>query len=1000
MSRLPAVRDGVLHLGQYEAPIQVGAPQWFDWLCEARSFIFAGAAGTFTARHEERSGRHFWYAYRQQDRALRKAYLGRSADLTPQRLEQAAFALAQAGDKRVPSASWDEQMSPLITTKIALPQSGMPLIARPDVVARCLESIERPGAIIAAPAGFGKTTLLLMACEQLRERGWRIAWLSLEETEQDPVRFWTYVLAALDSAQPEISSSARRLLGTPRPLPIDVVLTALVNDLAAATRPIVLVLDDYHRCATPAHDQSLAFLVEHAPATLHLVVSARSDSTFPPARLRAQGRIAALHATDLRFSAEEAGRFMRETMHLTLPAEQLARLSEQTEGWVAGLQLAALSLREQTGTLDLAADRSTTPHYVAEYLIDEVLEHQPTDIQMFLLQTATLERLAGPLCDAVTGRDDSAAVLAQLMRAQLFVTPLNPERTWYRYHHLFAGVLRERLERTEPDVLAQCHLRAAEWLREHDMIDEAIRHLIAAKALDEAATLIESESDRLVLRGEVVGLASWASALPRDVVLRHPHLCTLFIIELLLQSEGPEAAAWTDDLECSLKEQEIASDQVEGEIAVVRAFLRLFSGDFAGGAALARDAIMRLGPKDHLLRGLALWLITMFGVVGEDDLSEVGQKITEIAEESIHTWNILVMVMAFVTRAAIETYQGRLHTAAQTCHEALRLARQTQGNELPIMAIIYCVLAEVRREWNDLDGAESDINHAKEIGLYPNYSEFINDGLVSLALIQAERGHGDEALATCEEIRHAIRTQRMASIDLLQMEVVRVQILLMHGRVAEAIRWAAERKQRRKERDPMMEMLVLRVDEDLALARVALAQGNFGDVIATLEDLCARAGRAGRFHNVLDARMLLARARWMAGDLDAALRDLDASLALAAPEGFKRIYLDEGEPMADLLAGYVANRGPSPERAHALKLLAAFGRAVDPPMHTPAITLSPRELEVLRLLATGRSNEAIASELVVALSTVKWHVAQIYRKLGVRGRVQAIARARDLQLFT
>lgn len=389
----------------------------------------------------------------------------------------------------------------------------------------------------------------------------------------------------------------------------------------------------------------------------------------------------------------------------------------------------------------------------------------------------------------------------------------------------------------------------------------------------------------------------------------------------------------------------------------------------------------------------------MFGVAGADDLTDVSQKITEIAEESLRAGNLLVAVIALVTQASIEMYQGRLHSAAQTCREGLRLSQHTGGNELPSMAIIYCVLAEIRREWNDLDGAENDINHAKEIGLYPHYSEFLNDGLVSLALIQAERGRGDEALATCEEIRHEVKTQRLASMDMRQMEVVRVQILLMHGHVSEAVRWATEHEQRRKEHDPLNEMLVLRVDEDLALARVALAQGHTDQVIAILEDLCAHAERSGRLHNVVEGKMLLARARWAAGEIDAAMRDLDASLAIAAPEGFMRIYLDGGEQMADLLAGYVASRVPSPERTHALKLLAAFGRAVDPPAHSVSITLSPRELEVLRLLATGHSNEAIASELVVALSTVKWHVAQIYRKLGVRGRVQAIARARDLCLI-
>ncbi len=999
MSHLPMVRDGVVHLSQQDAPVRVGTPQWFDWLGEARSFTFACAAGTFTARNEERSGRHFWYAYRRQDRMTRKTYLGRSADLIPQRLEQAALRLVQAGKQRIPAESRSAWSTPLLATKIAMPPSGMAPIARPSVVTRCLENMACPGAIIAAPAGFGKTTLLLMACEQLRERGWQIAWLSLEETEQDPVRFWTYLLAALDRARPGISASARRLLQTPRQLPSEHVLTVLINDLAAMPQPLALVLDDYHRAATSAHDQGLAFLVEHAPATFHLIVAARSYAAFPQARLLAQGRIATMYAADLRFSAEEAGRFMRETMRLSLTAAQLARLGEHTEGWVAGMQLFALTLRDQVGTEDLLADRVTTPPALAEYLIDEVLAHQPADIQAFLLQTAPLERLTGPLCDAVTGRDDSAIVLARLVQAQLFVTPLNRERTWYRYHHLFASVLCERLARTEPDALALSHLRAAAWLQDHGMVDEAIRHLIAARAFDHAVTLIESQSDRLVLRGEVAGLVVWVRSLPRDILLRHPHLCALFIIVLFLQSEGPEATAWIDDLERSLKERGGSSTRIAGEIAVVRAFLLLFCGDFAGGAVLARDAILGLGPEDLLLHGIALWLITLVGVSGDTDLGEVCRKINEIGETSMHAGNALVAVMAVATRAAVEMYQGRLHSAEQTCREALRLSQRTNGDELPIMAIIYCLRAEVRREWNDLDGAERDINHAKGIGCYPHDVQFLTDGLISLALIQAERGHRDQALATCEEIRHGIQTQRLASIDLHQLEVVSARILLMHGRVADAARWAEERKLLRMTNEPMMEIAMVRDREDLALARLALAQNHSSEAVSILKDLCARAERSGRLRNVLEARMLLARAYGMVGEIDAALRALDASLALAAPEGFMRIYLDEGESMADLLARSVANHTPSPERTHAIALLAKFGRAVESSARTTKGELSPREHEVLRLLATGRSNAAIASELVVALSTVKWHVAQIYRKLDVRGRVQAVARARDLHLI-
>jgi LuxR family maltose regulon positive regulatory protein len=1000
MSRLPAVHDGALVARPGAAPVPVGSPAWLDWLRDARSFTFAGASGTFTARHEERSGSRFWYAYRRKEGKLRKTYLGRSAELSLHRLEQAARSLESMDGEASAGPSAIDWSFPLIATKIAMPQPGISLIARPQAVARCLESIEHPCTIVMAPAGFGKTTLLVMACEQLKARGWAIAWVSLEESERDPVRFWMYGLEALRSAQPGVGSLAQRMLKTLRLPPIEHILTTVINELAAAPARIVLVLDDYHLAATEASDRGLAFLIEHAPPFLRLVVTTRTAPAFPIARLRAQGRIGELHAADLRFSAEEAERFMRETMHLSLPPDEVAKLDEQTEGWVAGLQLAGLSLREHADLPDLTSVIVTARRYIADYLFDEILERQSSEVQDFLLQTAPLERLTGPLCDAITGRTDSAAMLARLMQAQLFVTPLDPGQTWYRYHHLFAEVLCERLKRTSPDVLECCHRRAAAWLQQQGMTGEAIHHLVEAQAFDEAVTLIEREADRLILRGELAGLVAWVRVLPRDMILSHPHLCVLFAVGLILLSEGAEASVWADDLENSLKERGKLSPQIEGEIVVIRASLLLFSGNFTGAVALASEALKWLPAEDRLLRALALWITSIIGMVGDDNLDEVGQRIDEIGEESLRAGNILVAYIALITKVGIETYQGRLHRAAQTSHEALRLILHTGGEALPIAAMAYCMLGEIRREWNDLDGAEADIRRALEIGMYPNNAEFLNDGLVTLAMIQAERGHGDEALAAFEQHRQLIRNQQLAQVDLLQMEVMRVRVLIMYGHSAAIARWADERRQERKTRKPEMDFSVLREAEALALARVALAQGSAAETIASLEDLSNRAEHAGRLHDVLEARMLLARARWAIGESQPALRDLDAALALAAPEGFVRLFLDEGEPMADLLAGYVTARPPSTERTHALKLLAAFGRVVEPPLsHPNESLLSTRELDVLHLLAAGRSNEAIAADLVVALSTVKWHVARIYRKLGVTGRIQAVARARELRLI-
>jgi LuxR family transcriptional regulator, maltose regulon positive regulatory protein len=994
MPQLAAVRDGLLHTAPDDTPVQVGTQSWFAWLREARSFTYSSTVGTFTAQHEERSGGRFWYAYRRRNGTLHKTYLGRSIELTSQHLEQAAQELANMGGKKPQSEQQGEWISPLITTKVAMPQLSASIISRPETLARCLESSERPCTVIAAPAGFGKTTLLTMTCEQLKERGWKIAWVSLEETEREPVRFWSYVLAALSRLQESIELIAQGMFQTPRFLSVERMLTGVVNVLMTVELPIALVLDDYHLAATPEIDQGLTFLIEHLPSTLRLFVSTRTEPGFLLPRLRAQGRIAELHATDLRFSVDEAERFMNETMHIPLSPDHMKKFVEQTEGWIAGLQLIGLALREHSVGLEFPAITSASTRYVAEYLIGEVLEHQPEDVQAFLLQTSFLDRLTGPLCDTVAKRTDSAAILTRLMQAQLFVTPIDPDLAWYRYHHLFAGILRERLQHENPNLVIECHQRAAQWFHQQNMMDEAIHHMLAIHAFEDIATLVEGEADRLVLRGDLVELVIWTSDLPREVILAHPHLCILSSIGLFLQGDGAKTASWLDDLEQSLAKTETYPSITKGELAVVRALLMLLAGDIAGGEMLAQEATQHL-PENHLLCTIARWVTNITRLFGEEDLSELDRAVGEFTDENLQSGNIFVAFMACTIKTGIEEYQGRLHRAAQTCRYALRLV---EGKELPITAFAYCMLGEIQRERNDLDGAENTLRYALKIGAHM-HAEFTFDGFTSLAITQTERGNFDESLAIFEEIHNLIQTHQLAAWDIPQMDATRARILLMQGKIAEAIHWAETCQRNRKSQEPLSMMTILREAEDLVLARVMLAQGNAKDAIALLEELCTHATRSGRFRNVLEARMLLARARWMAGDPDAAMRDLDESLAIAAPEGFIRIFIDEGESMADLLDGYVASRPPSLKREHALKLLATYNRVAAPSIPPSTEILSPRELDVLRLLAAGHSNEAIASDLIVALSTVKWHIARIYRKLGVAGRVQAISRARELGII-
>lgn len=1006
MARLPVVRENELIASGRADPIPVGTPAWREWLEHARSFRYVGSCGSYTARQEERAGRPFWYAYRRADGRLRKTYMGRSAELSAARLEETARLLERPAtptpreDHAHPPRGADaEGPSPLIATKIIVPQPGTALVDRPGVVARCLESARRTCAIVSAPAGYGKTTLVEVACAQLRADGWAVAWVTLEETERDPVRFWTYALAALDAACPGLGAASRRLVEMPRPTSIERTLTTLINEIADVPSPILLVLDDYHRAATEESDRGLTFLVEHAPSSLHLILTTRSDPALPLPRLRAQGRLAELRAADLAFTEGDARRFLSDTMRVSVSADQLATLERRTEGWVAGLQLAALSLRAQPNDPRLIEQLAVTPRYIADYLIDEVVERQPKDVQTFLLLTSSLERLNGPLCDAVTQRNDSASLLAELMREQLFVTAVDPAQTWYRYHQLFAQVLRERLARTDPDTLAAVHRRAARWMREHQMVDQAIAHLLQAQSYDEAAALIEAESERLFLHGETAGLASWVRALPRTVALAHPHLCALFTVVLILQGESAEAAAWLDDTERALPAADSTYRESHAEIVAVRAVLNLLTGDLVGSVTLAREAIAALSPRNQILRGLAIWLASILGVLGEDDLFEATAALEQGADDSLRSGNLLIAFLTLATKAGIELYECRLNSATQTCRDALRLMPAGDGKDPPLTAMVYGLLGEIQRERNDLHAADRSLRHAVEIADEMSSGEFVNDAMMSLALLQAACADFETSLATLDELRRVIRAQQLAAWDLSQADMVRARIVIMRGSLAEAEDWARARRRSRQAANGQSLPPLMRELEELTLARVELACGRPNEAVAPLEAIHVPATAGGRLRNVMEAKMLLARARWMLGDAEAAYRDLTVALAMAAPEGIARTFLDEGERMADLLEGYISTRGASRERSYAVKLLAAFGRPTAMELGAQPGGLSPRELEVTRLLATGRTNEAIASELVLSLSTVKWHVAQISRKLGVVGRVQLIQRARELHLI-
>src|SRR5215203_37628 len=551
--RIPHVADGVIHAqGPPGAPeIAVDSPAWAEWLEDraTRSFSFEGPGGTFTARKERRSGsdEEYWSAYRKRGGKLRKVYLGKAEKLTLARLEKAATELTGHGEKATaslpadatagdggpsrraaategPAVTAGDQVrerqrrgtsgDPLLLTKLTVPSVRRSLVPRMRLSERLDTGLERKLTLLSAPAGFGKTTLLSSWIRVLSGDGRPVSWLSVDSGDNDPARFWRYLVTATDQLQPGSGTTALALLGSPQPPPIEAVLTTVLNELGTMPAEAVLVLDDYHLIESQTIHEALTFLIDHLPPRMHLVIATRMDPPLPLPRLRARGEMTELRAADLRFTPEEAATFLNQVMGLELSAEDTAELEERTEGWIAGLQMAALAMRGQTDISGFIAAFAGSNRYVLDYLAEEVLARQPEGLQTFLLETSVLDRMSAPLCNAVTERADGQTALERLEHANLFVIPLDDERHWYRYHHLFVDVLRQRLRQEHPDLVSVLHRRACGWFERRGLVGEAINHALAAQDWERAVRLIESEGITVVLGRQVQTMLGWIDRVP------------------------------------------------------------------------------------------------------------------------------------------------------------------------------------------------------------------------------------------------------------------------------------------------------------------------------------------------------------------------------------------------------------------------------------------------------------------------------------------------------
>ncbi len=956
------------------------------------------------------------------------------------------------------SPSSAPQRDRLLSTKLHVPQTRPNLVPRHRLTERLNDALCAGCklALVSAPAGFGKTTLL---SEWIATpHGQRaVAWLSLDESDNDPVRFWTYVVTALETIQPGLGARPLALLQSPQPLPtmsaprgevewIESALTLLINALTGLSTEFVVVLDDYHIIkAQPIHD-AVAFLLDHLPSQMRLVIASRADPPLPLARLRTRGQLIELRAADLRFTPDEAAAFLNRVMGLGLSAEDVAALETRTEGWIAGLHLAALSLQgsDARHVPDFIAEFTGSHRYVLDYLIEEVLHRQPESIQAFLLQTSILDRLCGPLCDAVVyGGDypmrnplnpESQAMLERLEQANLFIVPLDHDRIWYRYHHLFAEFLRNRLRQAPPlsptftggikGGAPELHRRAAEWYEHKGLINEAVSHALAALDFERAARLIEQVAQTVLMRGEVTTLQSWLEAMPAQWVRSRPKLCIIHACALAIAGQLDAVEPLLQDAERDIRSEPdmpvTEREDLFGQIAAIRAILATYQSDVPRAIDLARQALDRLPDDNSFLRDISAWILRFACFFG-GDVAAISRAFSENIDISQAVGNTLVALLSIHAFGYLQMMQGRLRQADEIYRRGLQLVAGQSGPPSPVASLVYLGLGELLRERNDLDAAARYLAEGVELGKQLGNAEIFIDGYIALAKVKQAQGDADGALAVIQETEQLVRGEP-SLWTWAELEARRARLWIAQSNLAAAEQWAASRG-RALDAVPKVPNLMDFFEQEIeqaTLARLLIAQRRLDEATRLLDELLQATIAIGWTGSTIEVMTLQALALQAQGKTTQAMTTLEQALALTEPEGYVRIFVDEGEPMRLLIADLglqIKRRVRGARDETSARLLAYVGRllAAFPAPSTPALPrsetrnlqskilvepLSERELEVLQLVADGASNQEIAQELVIAVSTVKTHIKNICGKLDVRGRTQATTRARELGLLS
>jgi LuxR family maltose regulon positive regulatory protein len=899
---------------------------------------------------------------------------------------------------------------PLILTKLYIPPPRSNLVHRPRLIEQLNEGLTlgHKLTLLTASPGFGKTSLL---SEWIPSCGRPAAWLSLDKGDNDPVRFLVYLVTAIQTVIPNFGEGMLRSLQSPQKPPTETILTTLLNNFAAIPDHFILVLDDYHVIdtnpvdATMSVDEVLTFLLEHLPPQVHLVIATREDPPLPLARYRAQGKLTELRATDLRFTPTEAAEFLNREMNLNLAAEDVAALENRTEGWITGIQLAAISIKGHPDAAGFIQSFTGSHHFVLDYLVEEVLQRQPEHIRSFLLRTAVLDRFCAPLCNAVTERDDGKEVLDNLDRNNLFLIPLDNERQWYRYHHLFADVLFAHLEEAQPDRVAALHQRASAWHESYGLRSDAIHHALAAKDFERASELIELAWSAMDINYQSSIWLNWVKALPDNLVRARPVLSMGYAWALLDAGELGASEIRLRDAERWVgvaAENTVVADKEQflslpASIAAARAYRSLALGDIPATVKHARQAL-EVAPEDDRVRYIQATSLLGLAQYANGDLEAAEHSLVDFHANLQKTSDIQTLVGITFLLADIRVALGRLHEAKNSYEQTLRLAISQGEPPPPGTADLYRGLSELCIEWNDLAAAERHLLTSQKLGEQTPLTDWAHRLYVSQARLKETRGDLDGALALLDEAEGAYIRSPLPEVR--PVAPLKARIWLKQGKLAKAMSWMRE-----QDLNVNDDIFYTYEFEYITLARVLIAAGKNDQEVGSLDEATRLLGRlleaaeiGARVGNLIQVLVLQAIAFQEQNKLPSALAALERALVLAEPEGYIRIFVDEGEAIRSLIEKLSHNRD-HPLAGYAAKLLAAFRQSTITAQSEMIEPLSKREMEVLKLLRSELSGPEIAQQLIVSINTLRTHTKNIYNKLGVNNRRSAIRRAEELDLF-